>query len=82
MTRTVSPMEEEAIKALRECGADEALADQVMTIVNRTVDNCLELSRREIKRQTGENLRAMWLLGFTSGVTVALSVAMLSKALQ
>ena len=82
MTRTVSPFEEEAIKALRECGADDALAHRMMSIINRAVDSCLELSRREIKRQTGEHMRAAWLLGFTSGVTVALSVAMLSKALS
>lgn len=80
MTRSLSPMEEEAIAALRECGADDALSERLMAIINHTIEACLDLSRREIARQTLQNMRTIWLLGFICGVSVAAIVAALARA--
>lgn len=81
MNRTLSPMEEEAISALRECGADEALANRIMAIISNTVDGCLEISRREIKRQSNEIMGVAWLIGVACGLAFAAMIAVMARAL-
>ena len=80
MNRTLSPMEEEAISALRECGADEALANRIMAIISNTVDGCLEISRREIKRQVTETMAVALLIGVACGLAFAAIMAVLARA--
>lgn len=81
MARDLSPMELEALTILREADIDEELTGKLMGLMGFTVDAFVDVTRREIKRQTLENIAQVWLIGVVCGLGIAAMIAAIVRML-